>query len=71
MNFLVEQFKETDGINLTKDTAAMQRLREEAEKAKKELSSAMNANINLPFIAMTNLVRIIWILILQEACLRA
>lgn len=53
VNFLVEQFKETDGINLTKDTAAMQRLREEAEKAKKELSSAMNANINLPFIAMT------------------
>lgn len=52
VNFLVEQFKETDGINLTKDTAAMQRLREEAEKAKKELSSAMNANINLPFIAM-------------------
>ena len=46
----------------------MQRLREEAEKAKKELSSAMNANINLPFIAMTkDRVRIIWILILQDS----
>ena len=53
VNFLVEQFKETDGINLTKDTAAMQRLREEAEKAKKELSSATTTNINLPFITAT------------------
>lgn len=52
VNYLVEQFKESDGINLSKDTAAMQRLKEEAEKAKKELSSAMNSNINLPFIAM-------------------
>ena len=52
INYLVEQFKESDNINLSKDTAAMQRLKEEAEKAKKELSSAMNANINLPFIAM-------------------
>ena len=52
VNELVEQFKQSDGINLAKDAAAMQRLREEAEKAKKELSSAMNANINLPFISM-------------------
>ncbi len=52
INYLVEQFKESDGINLSKDTSAMQRLKEEAEKAKKELSSAMNSNINLPFIAM-------------------
>ena len=52
VNYLVERFKETDGINLSKDASAMQRLREEAEKAKKELSSAFNANINLPFIAM-------------------
>lgn len=52
VNYLVEQFKESDGINLLKDTAAMQRLKEEAEKAKKELSSAMHSNINLPFIAM-------------------
>lgn len=52
VQYLIEQFKESDGINLTKDTAALQRLREEAEKAKKELSSSMNANINLPFLAM-------------------
>ena len=52
VNELIEQFKASDGINLAKDPAAMQRLREEAEKAKKELSSAQNANINLPFIAM-------------------
>ena len=52
VNYLVDRFKETDGINLSKDASAMQRLREEAEKAKKELSSAFNANINLPFIAM-------------------
>lgn len=42
INYLVEQFKESDNINLSKDTAAMQRLKEEAEKAKKELSSAMS-----------------------------
>jgi molecular chaperone DnaK len=52
VNYLVEQFKESDKINLTKEPAAMQRLKEEAEKAKKELSSAFNANINLPFLAM-------------------
>lgn len=52
VQFLIEKFKESDGINLSKDSAAMQRLREEAEKAKKELSSSLNANINLPFIAM-------------------
>lgn len=49
---LAERFKESDGMNLLKDPAAVQRLKEEAEKAKKELSSAMTANINLPFIAM-------------------
>ena len=52
VQYLVEKFKETDNINLAKDVSAMQRLKEEAEKAKKELSSAMNANINLPFIAV-------------------
>ncbi|MGN0328768.1 MAG: molecular chaperone DnaK [Lachnospira sp.] len=52
VNYLVQQFKESDGINLAKDVAAMQRLREEAEKAKKELSTSLSANINLPFIAM-------------------
>ena len=53
VNYLVEQFKISDGINLSKDASAMQRLKEEAEKAKKELSSSVTTNINLPFIAMS------------------
>lgn len=53
VNYLVKQFKISDGINLSKDVSAMQRLREEAEKAKKELSSSVTTNINLPFIAMS------------------
>ena len=53
VNYLVELFKISDGINLSKDVSAMQRLREEAEKAKKELSSSVTTNINLPFIAMS------------------
>lgn len=53
VNYLVEQFKISNGINLSKDVSAMQRLREEAEKAKKELSSSVTTNINLPFIAMS------------------
>ena len=53
VNYLVEQFKISVGINLSKDVSAMQRLREEAEKAKKELSSSVTTNINLPFIAMS------------------
>lgn len=52
VQYLVEQFKKTEGINLSKDMAALQRLKEEAEKAKKELSSCMTTNINLPFLAM-------------------
>ena len=52
VQYLVEQFKKTEGINLSKDTAALQRLKEEAEKAKKELSSCMTTNITLPFLAM-------------------
>lgn len=52
VQYLVEQFKKTEGINLSKDTVALQRLKEEAEKAKKELSSCMTTNINLPFLAM-------------------
>lgn len=50
---LVERFKATDGINLAKDSAAMQRLKEEAEKVKKELSTSMRAHVNLPFIAVS------------------
>ena len=52
VNYLVKEFKRTDKINLEKDPVAMQRVREEAEKAKKELSSAMSVNVNLPFISM-------------------
>ena len=53
VNYLVEQFKISDGIYLSKVVSAMQRLRDEAEKAKKELSSSVTTNINLPFIAMS------------------
>lgn len=48
--WLVEQFRTAHGVDLSCDTVAMQRIREEAEKAKKELSSATVTEINLPFI---------------------
>lgn len=50
-NYLVSKFREQTRINLAKDAAAMQRVREAAEKAKIELSSATTANVSLPFIA--------------------
>ncbi len=50
MSYLVDEFKKTDGIDLNTDKMAAQRLREAAEKAKKELSTATTTNINLPFI---------------------
>jgi molecular chaperone DnaK len=50
INWLVEEFKKKDGIDLSKDQMALQRLREGAEKAKIELSSAQETDINLPFI---------------------
>lgn len=50
--WLVEKFKNSQGINLTKDKMAMQRLREAAEKAKIELSSQNTATINLPYITV-------------------
>jgi len=49
-NWIIDEFKKLEGIDLSKDKMAMQRLREAAEKAKKELSSATTTNINLPFI---------------------
>ena len=52
VDYLVEEFRKSDGINLAKDPACMFRLKEEAEKAKKELSTASSANINLPFITV-------------------
>ena len=50
MEWIVSEFKKTDGIDLGKDRMALQRLREAAEKAKMELSTVMETDINLPFI---------------------
>lgn len=50
INWLVEEFKKENGIDLSKDSMALQRLKEAAEKAKKDLSTAMETEINLPFI---------------------
>ncbi|HEY6508395.1 MAG TPA: molecular chaperone DnaK, partial [Vicinamibacterales bacterium] len=50
MEWIVSEFKKTDGIDLSKDRMALQRLRESAEKAKMELSTVMETDINLPFI---------------------
>jgi molecular chaperone DnaK len=52
VNWLVDKFKGTSGIDLTKDKMAMQRLREAAEKAKIELSSSGSTSINLPYITV-------------------
>lgn len=52
--YMVDDFKNKEGIDLSKDKMAMQRIKEAAEKAKKELSSATTTNINLPFITATN-----------------
>lgn len=54
MDWLASQFKKEHGIDLSRDRMAMQRLKEAAEKAKKELSSATTTNINLPFITATD-----------------
>ena len=51
--YMIDEFKRTEGVDLSGDKMAMQRLKEAAEKAKKELSSAANTNINLPFITAT------------------
>lgn len=50
INWLLDEFKKDQGIDLSKDALALQRLKEAAEKAKTELSSTMETNINLPFI---------------------
>ncbi|MDR1800704.1 MAG: molecular chaperone DnaK [Lachnospiraceae bacterium] len=52
--YMLAEFKKTEGVDLSKDKMALQRLKEAAEKAKKELSSATTTNINLPFITATN-----------------
>ena len=53
INWMLSEFKKAEGVDLSGDKIAMQRLKEAAEKAKKELSSAMTTNINLPFITAT------------------
>ena len=50
MNWMIQEFQKSEGIDLSKDRMAMQRLREAAEKAKIELSGVMSTNINLPYI---------------------
>ena len=51
--YFIDEFKKAEGVDLSTDKMALQRLKEAAEKAKKELSSAMTTNINLPFITAT------------------
>lgn len=53
INFLADEFKRTDGIDLHNDPMALQRLKEAGEKAKMELSTAQEATVNLPFITAT------------------
>ena len=54
IDYLADDFKRTDGIDLRKDPMALQRLKEAAEKAKIELSTAQETTVNLPFITATN-----------------
>ena len=53
-DYMLAEFKRTEGVDLSGDKMALQRLKEAAEKAKKELSSATTTNINLPFITATS-----------------
>lgn len=52
--YFIEEFRKTEGVDLSTDKMALQRLKEAAEKAKKELSSATTTNVNLPFITATS-----------------
>ena len=52
MNYLIEQFKKDEGVDLSKDKMAMQRVKDAAEKAKKDLSGVKDVEISLPFISM-------------------
>ncbi|WP_092927162.1 molecular chaperone DnaK [Romboutsia hominis] len=53
IDYLADEFKKAEGVDLRNDNMALQRLKEAAEKAKKELSSTMTTNVNLPFITAT------------------
>jgi molecular chaperone DnaK len=52
MDYMVEEFRRENGVDLSKDKMAMQRLKDAAEKAKKELSGVLKTDINLPFISV-------------------
>ncbi|MDO5301727.1 MAG: molecular chaperone DnaK [Tissierellia bacterium] len=54
IDWIADEFKKTNGVDLKADKMSLQRLKEAAEKAKKELSSTMSSNINLPFITATS-----------------
>ncbi|NLW53023.1 MAG: molecular chaperone DnaK [Tissierellia bacterium] len=54
MNYIAQEFRKENGIDLLKDPTAAQRLKDAAEKAKKELSTTMSTNVNLPFITAVN-----------------
>jgi len=54
VDFLVGEFKKQNGVDLSKDTIALQRVREAAEKAKKELSSSVKVPVNIPYVANVN-----------------
>ena len=54
MNYIAQEFKKENGIDLLQDPTAAQRLKDAAEKAKKELSTTMSTNVNLPFITAVN-----------------
>ena len=54
LKFMADSFAKENGVDLTKDNMALQRLKEAAEKAKKELSSAQTTNVNLPFISVSD-----------------
>lgn len=54
VRYMIDEFKKQEGVDLSTDKMALQRLKEAAEKAKKELSSATTTNINLPFITATS-----------------
>jgi molecular chaperone DnaK len=53
VEWLIKKFKETTGVDVSKDKIALQRLKEAAEQAKKELSSSMSTNIQLPYLSLT------------------
>lgn len=53
IDYMVAEYKKSNGVDLSKDRVALQRLKEAAEKAKIELSGVTNSNVNLPFITMT------------------